>query len=89
MTDNGRVGIYVHGEFLSLGQGKPWTDSQGREHLPVVASVLVGDRVVRVEYRDADAAEVSCGSAARGDAIALPVFAQSPKGATTVFWRGR
>lgn len=83
------VGVYVHGEFLSLGQGKPWTDSQGRDHLPVVASVLVGDRVIRIEYRDADAAESACGQASKGEPVVLPVFAQSPKGATAVFWRGR
>lgn len=90
MSDaDGKVGVFCHGEFLALNPGKAWP-ADNPTHFPVVASILVGDRVVRVEYRDADAAEAALGQAQRGDAVAVPVFAQSPKNAPgTVFWRGR
>lgn len=81
-------GFSVVGEFLSVGQGKSWTGTDGKERHPVVVTLLVGDRTVRVEYPDASSAEYWTLQVQRGDRLAVPCYAQSPKGTTTVFYRG-
>lgn len=83
------TGVLVAGEFLSLSQGKPWTDDKNEVHTPVNATVLVGDRTIRVEFQTADDAEAAVGQTQRGERLVLPVFVQSPKGTTFVFYRGR
>lgn len=76
------------GEFLSIGQGREWTDQRGNVHRPVLVTLLVGDRTMRLEFPSADAAEHWCGGAERGDVLTLPCYAQSPQGASQVFYRG-
>jgi len=81
-------GFFVMGEYLSTGQGKAWTGTDGVERHPVNVTLLVGDRTVRIEYADAAGAEYWAGSAERGAHLTLPVYVQSPKGSTSVFYRG-
>jgi hypothetical protein len=81
-------GIKVTGEFLSIGQGREWTDRDGKLHQPVMVTVLVGDRTIRLEYPSSKDATFWVGGVGRGDVVTLPCYPQSPKGATQVFFRG-
>jgi hypothetical protein len=81
-------GVKLTGEFLSIGPGKPWP-VEAPTHHPVMVTLLVGERTARIEYRDADAVEWAVpGTPERGQPLTLKVYPQSPKGSTTIFWRG-
>jgi hypothetical protein len=80
MTTNGnghRPGFALTGEFLSVRPGKPWTDRDGGLREPINVAVLVGERVVKVEYRDEDSAAAAVGVAEKGDMVMLPVFVRA------------
>jgi len=49
-------GFWLAGELLSVRPGRAWTGRDGVERAPWVVAVLLGDSVVKVEYRsEADA----------------------------------
>lgn len=83
-----RHGVTVTGEFLSVGPGRTWVGSDGKERKPSVVTLLVRDRTVRLEYASDAQAAFWVGSAVRGDVLTLPVFVRSPKNSTTVFFSG-
>lgn len=77
-----RVGFSLVGEFVSIKPGKPWTDRDGNQRRPVNVSLLVGERVIRVEYADESSALAAVGaydaeSMTKGSTISLPVFVRA------------
>lgn len=80
MTSNGssdRAGFSLVGEFLSIKPGKEWEDRSGATRRPYNLSVLVGERVIKVEYNDEDSALAAVPGAEKGDGIVLPVFVRA------------
>jgi hypothetical protein len=70
-----RDGFTLHGELVSIKDGKPWTGRDGVTREPVNVSVLAGSSLRRVQFRSmADAMAWLPADAKRGERIALPVY---------------
>ena len=77
-------GLVMTGEYLGSVQERDRTTEDGRTFQGrFKVKLLVSDRVVQVEYRDAEAAAAALGhEPERGDLVSLPVGVRSAKGYT-------
>lgn len=82
-------GLWVAGEYLGAEKRPDRPDGHGGTYAgKFVVSLLVGKRVVDVEYRDEQAAEAAMpGAVARGDLITLGIGVRAAKGYTFYFGR--
>jgi len=82
-------GLYLVGEYLSGKQEPDQTSDTNGKVYPgrFKVSVLVGDRVFQVEYRDEASKVELIGSPERDDLVTIPVGVRSAKGYTFYFGR--
>jgi len=82
-----RPGLYLVGQYLA-GKLEADREAEGKVYPGrFKVSVLVGDVVYRVEYRDEAAAVEAIGSPDRDDLVTIPVGVRSAKGFTFYFGR--
>jgi hypothetical protein len=76
-----RPGFTLTGEMVSVKPGKPWVGNDGVRREPVNVSLLVGERVIRVEFRDESSALAAVGAfdgaTPKGSTVTLPVFVRA------------